>query len=65
VSHKTYPNRDDLTRAQNKAALDIPNFYLVAEIKLTSFLGSNLYTPAGTLTSVGGHAVTLQGLYRG
>ena len=31
------------TRARNKAAPDIPNFYLVAEIKLTSFPGSNLY----------------------
>ena len=31
------------TRTLNKAAPDIPNFYLVAEIKLTSFPGSNLY----------------------
>jgi hypothetical protein len=43
VRPKTLQKGTIFTRARNKAAPDILNFYLVAEIKPTSFPGSGLY----------------------
>jgi len=43
VSHKTYTNRDDLHKGSKQSSTRYTEFWLVAEIKLTSFLGSNLY----------------------
>ena len=43
VSHKTYINRDDLHKGSKQSSTRYTKFLLVTEIKLTSFLGSNLY----------------------
>jgi hypothetical protein len=43
VSHKTYTNRDDLHKGSKLNSTRYTEVYLVGEIKLTSFPGSNLY----------------------